>query len=81
MNGRVLLDEIEDRFGLTFEESDDVDTIAGWIHLQSIEEVQEGDEVKHGEYVWSVEKMDNHSRHVDCFSRIACQSCSCRGIY
>ncbi|KMY43083.1 transporter associated domain protein [Bacillus sp. FJAT-27916] len=61
MNGRVLLDEIEDRFGLTFEESDDVDTIAGWIHLQSIEEVHEGDEVKHGEYVWSVEKMDNHS--------------------
>ncbi|WP_455662738.1 hemolysin family protein [Pradoshia sp.] len=60
LNGRVLLDEIEDRFGLTFEDSDDIDTIAGWI-LQNIEEIQEGIEVKHGEYVWVVEKMENHS--------------------
>ena len=60
MNGRVLLEEIEDRFGLTFEESDDIDTIAGWI-LQNIEEVREGVEVKHGDFVWVVEKMENHS--------------------
>ena len=60
MNGRVLLEEIEDRFGLTFEESEDIDTIAGWI-LQNIEEVREGVEVKHGDFVWVVEKMENHS--------------------
>ena len=61
INGRVLLDEVEDRLGLTFEENDDIDTIAGWIHLQNLEEIKEGVEVKHEGYVWSIEKMENHS--------------------
>ncbi len=59
INGRVLLEELEDRFGLTFEESDDLDTIAGWIHFNKIEEVHVGDEIKQGNLTWIVEEMDD----------------------
>lgn len=35
INGRVLLDEIEEQFGITFEDSDDIDTIGGWLQAQN----------------------------------------------
>lgn len=35
INGRVLLADIEEQFGITFEESDDIDTIGGWMQAQN----------------------------------------------
>jgi len=60
INGRVLLVELEERFGLTFDESEDVDTIGGWIQYQKFDTVQPGDEVKQGDHLWVVDEMDNH---------------------
>lgn len=60
INGRVLLVELEERFGLTFEESEEIDTIAGWIQYQKVDPVTIGDEVIHGEDLWTVIEMDNY---------------------
>ena len=60
INGRVLLSELEERFGLEFEDSDDLDTIAGWIQLKNLDVVQKGDEIKHGRHIWTVDQMDNY---------------------
>lgn len=35
INGRVLLDEIEEQFGIKFDDSDDIDTIGGWLQAQN----------------------------------------------
>lgn len=35
INGRVLLDEIEEQFGIEFEDADDIDTIGGWLQAQN----------------------------------------------
>jgi len=60
INGRVLLVELEERFGLTFEGSEEIDTIAGWIQYQKVDPVTIGDEVIHGEGLWTVIEMDNY---------------------
>lgn len=59
INGRVLLSDLEKQFGLTFEESEEVDTIGGWIQVQN-NEIAESDFIDHGEYRWIVIEMDNH---------------------
>ncbi|AJD92568.1 hypothetical protein JMA_32510 [Jeotgalibacillus malaysiensis] len=60
VNGRVLLDELEERFGAQFEGAEDVDTIAGWV-LHKKNEVSEGDRIPSDEkHMWIVEEMDNH---------------------
>lgn len=59
MNGRVLLSEIEDRFGLTFDESKDVDTIGGWFQLKNIE-VSVRDTVNHEGHVFTILEMENY---------------------
>ncbi|MBM7579103.1 hemolysin family protein [Jeotgalibacillus terrae] len=60
VNGRVLLDELEERFGAQFEGAEDVDTIAGWV-LHKKNEVSEGDRIPSDEkHIWTVEEMDNH---------------------
>ncbi|WP_404405749.1 hemolysin family protein [Jeotgalibacillus malaysiensis] len=60
VNGRVLLDELEERFGAQFEGAEDVDTIAGWV-LHKKNEVAEGDRIPSDEkHMWTVEEMDNH---------------------
>lgn len=59
INGRVLLSELEDRFGLNFD-SEDLDTIAGWIQLKNLDAVQKGDEIMHGRHVWKVDEVDNY---------------------
>src|SRR5690606_32517106 len=59
INGRVLLKDLEDRFGLDFEESEDIDTIGGWVHYKRADEVHTGDTVTHGETSWTVIEMDN----------------------
>ena len=59
LNGRVLLKDLEERFGFTFEDSEDIDTIAGWIQHQLIE-AETGDQfIKEG-CQWSIVEMENH---------------------
>ncbi|MEW4305752.1 hemolysin family protein [Rossellomorea marisflavi] len=60
INGRVLLDELEDRFGLTFEGREDIDTIAGWIQSQSFDGLEEGQRITQGTHAWTVTELDNY---------------------
>ncbi|MGD7048745.1 HlyC/CorC family transporter [Rossellomorea marisflavi] len=60
ISGRVLLDELEDRFGLTFEDRDDIDTIAGWIQSQSFDGLEEGQRITQGTHAWTVTELDNY---------------------
>ncbi|WP_211749253.1 hemolysin family protein [Paenibacillus sp. Marseille-Q4541] len=60
INGRVLLAELEKQFGLLFEGNEEMDTIGGWIQYQKGSTVTIGDEIVHGEYVWTVAEMDNY---------------------
>lgn len=60
INGRVLLSEMEELFGLEFEDSEDIDTVGGWIQYQKIDTVQNGDSLEHGKHLWTVKEMDNH---------------------
>lgn len=59
LNGRVLLKDLEERFNLEFEDSDDIDTIAGWIQHQLIE-AETGDVVAKEGHRWAILEMDNH---------------------
>lgn len=59
LNGRVLLKDLEERFNLEFEDSEDIDTIAGWIQHQLIE-AETGDVVEKQGQRWSIIEMDNH---------------------
>lgn len=70
INGRVLLIDLEDRFGLTFDNSDDIDTIGGWIqhmHINSIDEIQVGDTFQHHQHVWIIREVDKHQIKVVTF--------------
>ena len=60
INGRVLLIELEELFGLTFEDSEDIDTVGGWIQYCKVDTVQNDDELEHGEHLWTIKEMDNH---------------------
>ncbi|WP_223700881.1 hemolysin family protein [Sutcliffiella deserti] len=61
INGRVLLSELEQEFGIKFYESEDIDTIGGWIQvqMQNAEEDSDGT-YQQGDHIWSVLEMDNH---------------------
>jgi CBS domain containing-hemolysin-like protein len=59
ISGRVLLSDLEKQFGMTFEQSEEVDTIGGWIQVQNTDTVV-NDTIIHGEYRWIVIEMDNH---------------------
>lgn len=60
INGRVLLDDLEDDFNITFEESEDIDTIGGW--MQSINtDIEEGGYIDTAEDRWQVLEVENHS--------------------
>ena len=59
INGRVLLKDLEDRFGLVFNESEHIDTIGGWIHSQSSGDVQTGDMISQDNLLWTITEMDN----------------------
>ena len=65
INSRVLLEELEDRFGLEFEDSDDVDTIGGWILQQAMQISPEGDldsikDIRQGDHVWIITEKENY---------------------
>lgn len=59
LNGRVLLKDLEERFNLEFEDSDDIDTIAGWVQHQLIE-AETGDIVTKEGHRWTILEMENH---------------------
>lgn len=59
LNGRVLLKDLEERFNLEFEDSDDIDTIAGWIQHQLVE-AEMGDIVSKTGQRWIILEMENH---------------------
>ncbi|OMP68420.1 hemolysin family protein [Domibacillus epiphyticus] len=60
INGRVLLSDLEEKFNIVLENSEDIDTIGGWILVQHIDTVHEGDTIRQGEHQWTVLEMDNH---------------------
>ena len=35
INGRVLLDDLNEQFGIEFEDSEDIDTIGGWLQSRT----------------------------------------------
>ena len=60
ISGRVLLDTLEEEFGIEFEESEDIDTIGGW--LQSIDpNIQENSYVNTKNDKWIVLDVENHT--------------------
>lgn len=62
INGRVLLDDLEEQFGLDFDDRENVDTIGGWLQYktQVIDEINQEIEVQVDEHVWTVLEIDNH---------------------
>lgn len=54
VSGRMLIDEINELFGLSIEE-DNVDTIGGWMMNEKYD-IQEGDSLVSGDYVFTVIK-------------------------
>lgn len=59
INGRMLLRDLEERFGIDFEESEDIDTIGGWIHFKTVGELQTGETLTVETGLWTVTEMDN----------------------
>ena len=59
LNGRVLLSELEDRFALSFDDSEDVDTIGGWVQLKNTD-ISEGESVEMPGHTVTVREMENH---------------------
>lgn len=59
INGRVLLDEIEEQFGIVFEESDDIDTIGGWLQAQN-PDIEKDDYVDTNFDKWVILDAENH---------------------
>ncbi|MGI2327022.1 hemolysin family protein [Planococcus sp. YIM B11945] len=59
LNGRVLLSDLEDRFALVFDDSEDVDTIGGWIQLKNTD-IHEGGSVTMPNFSVTVKEMENH---------------------
>ncbi|WNS78304.1 hemolysin family protein [Domibacillus sp. DTU_2020_1001157_1_SI_ALB_TIR_016] len=60
INGRVLLRDLEERFGIQFEGREEVDTIGGWIQFQKVDLVQHGDTVEQAGRTWTVSEMDQY---------------------
>ena len=59
LNGRVLLSDLEDRFAIEFDDSEDVDTIGGWIQLKNTD-ISEGESVELPTHTITVREMENH---------------------
>lgn len=60
INGRVLIDDITDDFGIEFKDSEDIDTIGGW--MQSINaDVDVDDYINTEKDKWIVLDTDNHT--------------------
>lgn len=59
INGRVLLDDLNEQFGIEFEDSEDIDTIGGWLQAHNTN-LQVEDHIDTQYDRWIVSEMDNH---------------------
>ncbi|WP_411343314.1 hemolysin family protein [Paenibacillus sp. WLX1005] len=59
INGRVLLDDLERRFGIAFDDRYDTDTIGGWILHHKGTDIGEGERLEQAERVWTVAEKDD----------------------
>lgn len=59
LNGRVLLSDLEERFALSFDDSEDVDTIGGWIQLKNTD-ISEEESIDLPNHTVTVKEMENH---------------------
>ena len=57
--GTVLLEDLEARFGLTFTNDEDVDTIGGWIQMHNID-LQPGEHIDTESFSVEVMEMENY---------------------
>ncbi|AIC93071.1 hemolysin family protein [Shouchella lehensis] len=62
INGRVLLNDLEEQFGLVFHDREHVDTIGGWLLQNShvMDGPIEGIQMEVEGHVWSVVEADEH---------------------
>lgn len=58
VDGKVLIEEINDLFGLDLDDSD-IDTIGGWILSEKMD-VAEGDKIRCGDYEFKVLEVDGY---------------------
>ena len=59
INGRVTLSELEEKFGIDFVDSDDIDTIGGWLQAHN-PEIEKDDYVDTEFDKWVVIDVENH---------------------
>lgn len=59
INGRVLLDDLNDQLGIEFEDSEDIDTIGGWLQAHNTN-LQQNDYVDTEYDRWVISEIDNH---------------------
>ncbi|MCY8231947.1 hemolysin family protein [Priestia endophytica] len=60
LNGRVLLDDLEERFGMTFDQRENVDTIGGWMQVKMASTPDENPVVEDDQYRFEVVEIENH---------------------
>ncbi|WP_010268437.1 hemolysin family protein [Paenibacillus senegalensis] len=60
INGRVLLDDLERKFGIVFENDEEMDTIGGWIQHQKAAEVEQGTKIHKNNQIWTVVDVENY---------------------
>ena len=59
INGRVLLDDLTDQLGIEFDDSDDIDTIGGWLQAHNTN-LQKNDFVDTYFDRWIISDIENH---------------------
>jgi len=59
INGRVLLDDLHDELGIDFADSEDIDTIGGWLQAHNTN-LQQNDYVDTEYDRWIISEIDNH---------------------
>jgi CBS domain containing-hemolysin-like protein len=60
LNGRVLLDDLEERFGMMFDQRENVDTIGGWMQVKMASTPDENPVVEDDQYRFEVVEIENH---------------------
>lgn len=59
INGRVTLSELEEKFDINFDDSDDIDTIGGWLQAHN-PEIEKDDYIDTEYDKWVVIDVENH---------------------
>ncbi|REI15137.1 hemolysin family protein [Staphylococcus felis] len=59
INGRVLLSDLEEMFQIEFKDSEDIDTIGGWLQAQNTD-IEQHDVVDTAYDRWIISEIENH---------------------